>query len=94
MVVVEEQEDKRWEYLEFRLHGVLVPRGMCSGKIALSKGHLRNVLGELKELQKEHLGKSDYFQKPEKKYLAKTHLWDFVPSSLPYLATDSLSLLS
>ncbi|KAJ1117842.1 hypothetical protein NDU88_006038 [Pleurodeles waltl] len=31
MMVVQEQEDYRREYLEFRIHGVLIPRGVCRG---------------------------------------------------------------
>ncbi|KAJ1153329.1 hypothetical protein NDU88_006090 [Pleurodeles waltl] len=32
MMVVQEQEDYRREYLEFRFHGVLLPRGVCRGE--------------------------------------------------------------
>ncbi|KAJ1207346.1 hypothetical protein NDU88_002737 [Pleurodeles waltl] len=32
LMIVQEQEDYRREYLEFRLHGVVVPRGVCRGE--------------------------------------------------------------
>ncbi|KAJ1116974.1 hypothetical protein NDU88_005175 [Pleurodeles waltl] len=32
LMIVQEQEDYRREYLEFRVHGVLLPRGVCRGE--------------------------------------------------------------
>ncbi|KAJ1216521.1 hypothetical protein NDU88_004122 [Pleurodeles waltl] len=40
MLLVEEQEDKGREYMEFWFNGVLVPRGVCRGEMG------RDTVGE------------------------------------------------
>ncbi|KAJ1091439.1 hypothetical protein NDU88_004564 [Pleurodeles waltl] len=45
MMVVQEQKDYRREYLEFWIHGVLIPRGVCRVGLRRSASAVRRSSG-------------------------------------------------